>query len=60
MAFGLFRRKERQEPAAATIESPAEQAATDKEQTNAISATGIDVEESLQQLQKFKKIHKWV
>jgi hypothetical protein len=64
MAFGLFRRKDRQqtdpEPESVTIESPAEERAEQEEKTEAIRATGVNVEETIDQLQKFKEIHKWV
>lgn len=64
MAFGLFKRKDQTqtapEPEGVTIESPAEERAEQEEKAEAIRATGIDVDETVDQLQKFKKIHKWV
>ena len=62
MAFGLFKRKDQRQtaPESVTIESPAEERAEQEEKTEAIRATGVDVEATIDQLEKFKKIHKWV
>jgi hypothetical protein len=62
MAFGLFKRKDQRQTTqgSVTIESPAEERADQEEKTEAIRASGVDVEETIDQLEKFKKIHKWV
>lgn len=64
LAFGLFKRKDHPQPEPVdtdvTIASPAEAVADEEEKTAALRATGIDVEETVDQLQKFSKIHKWV
>jgi hypothetical protein len=65
MAFGLFKRNQASDdshpaPESVTIESPEEQIASQEKAAETITASGIDVGESIDQLKKFKKIHKWV
>lgn len=48
------------EPEPATLQSPAEESAVEQKKAEVIRATGIEVNEALNQLKKFKKTHQWV
>ena len=58
--FSRFKKSQGPVPDPVTLNSPAEEQSLEQEKVKAIEATGIDVDESIQQLKKFKKLHQWV